>query len=167
VNEHVAYPDTWPRLVEASGCAPIAGTYVNRSVQTTLWKSPKNPDVGVEYLSRLITRDAMRTTVKAEVITQVKLDLAQKSLTYRLGESWTVDNHFPAQALHCTAQGRWVLVFDDPSQSEGTLTDRARSQITLSTASDGSLIAQDSVETHGMLGKGGHFESWMRFARAE
>lgn len=166
MNERVAYPADWPAFDAAKNCAPIAGTFENRSSDTTLWHRPGHPEDGVDYLSRLITRDAMQAAVQAEVITAVKLDTAKGTLVYKVRDWWTADNHFPAQSIACGADGRWRVEFDDRTQSEGSMNSHARNRLVLLPAVDGSLVIKSTFDFRGGI-SGGHAESWMLFAAAK
>jgi len=157
------YPADWPPVSESQLCEQWERTYVNRTSLTTLWKSPKNPDLGSAYLSRLLADGTTGSDLHDGTVRYVTLNASSLVATLYEEGGQVISTLEMRRNWSCSGNSGVVGVFSADAPGEGSIGLRVRSTLTISLANDGSIVVHDRTEFHGGIPGGGRSETWMRF----
>lgn len=163
-----AYPVDWPALAVKQVCEEQAGQYVNASAETTLWRSPRNPDAGRAFLATIIVDGQLDSfsieqvrfkyvgvDLRTQVARQYLTDDAIASVDRETTTTWT-----------CTPEGTYRAVVNSREDNEGNAGTNTTSTFTIFRGSDASLIVHLDVRSRVAFPPGSsHEEEWLRFAR--
>lgn len=157
------YPTDWPPVSQSQPCGQWKRSYVNRTLLTTLWKSPKNPDVGSAYLSRLLSDGTTGSDARDGTVFYVSLNASSLVATLHGAGDQVISTLELRRNWSCSHDSGIVGVFSADAPGEGSIGLQAHSTLTISLANDGSIVVHDRTEFRGGIPGGGSSETWMRF----